>query len=193
MAQQPMIWFSSDLHFRHRMVAGKRGFGTDADAHDETIVENWNELVGQRDVAFILGDVTLGRASLAWPYVDRLNGVKHLITGNHDACSAVHRDGYRHLDEWSQHFATIQALMRRRLEGQDVFFSHYPYQGAGDHTETERYTQYRLPDLGGWLVHGHTHAADQVNGRMIHVGLDAHKLRPVSLGWVQKVIREATA
>ena len=50
-----------------------------------------------------------------------------------------------------------------------------------------RYTQYRLPNQGRWLLHGHTHNKDQrIHGKQLHVGLDAWGMRPVSLDWIQK-------
>lgn len=49
---------------------------------DETMVERWNEKVGKRDTIYHLGDVVIPRASLK--ILDRLNGRKILIRGNHD-------------------------------------------------------------------------------------------------------------
>ena len=61
-----------------------------------------------------------------------------------------------------------------------------------DHTDAPRFAQYRLPDEGRWLLHGHTHIADQrIHGRQIHVGLDAWDLRPVPLGEIEDAVRLA--
>jgi calcineurin-like phosphoesterase family protein len=195
------IWFSSDQHFRHRMVAGKRGFLTpggtpDIDAHDEAVVANWNARVAPHDMAWILGDITLGAAKYAWPYVDRLNWTKHLISGNHDAVHPMHRDARKHQDSWREHYASVQPFARVRMEGEEILLSHFPYQG--DHTAEDRDVQYRLPDLGKTIVHGHTHLDSQLSltGRgtlQIHVGLDAHELAPVEVTWVQERIREHQA
>ena len=126
-----------------------------------------------------------------WPLAGRLNGEIHLIAGNHDAAWPGHRDSFKHQREWLDHFASVQPFARRRIEGQDVMLSHFPY--AGDHTDEDRFVQYRLRDTGGWLIHGHTHGTRKVSGKMIHVGLDAHDLKPVPMSWVQKVIRDATS
>lgn len=201
MAKQSQVWFTSDPHFRHRLVAGKRGFfaadGTpDTDAHDNAIVANWNKLVAPRDTVWVLGDITLGRASLAWPYVDQLNGVKHLITGNHDAPFGGHHDACKHQRAWMDHFESVQAYARRRLEGHDLLLSHFPYDG--DHGE-DRYVQYRLQDDGETpVLHGHTHADKKITRSargtlQIHVGLDAHGLHPAPIGWVQQAVRTVTA
>lgn len=49
---------------------------------DETMVANWNAVVGPKDTVYHLGDVVIPRASLK--ILDRLNGRKILIRGNHD-------------------------------------------------------------------------------------------------------------
>lgn len=191
MARDPVTWLSSDPHFRHRMVALLRGF-PDSDAHDEAIIANWNALVHPQDFVWLLGDITLSSAKHAWPYVDRLNGVVHLVSGNHDAVHPMHRDSRRHQDEWRQHFASVQSLARIRLEGEQVLLSHHPYEG--DHTPEDRDVQYRLRDCGKPIIHGHTHGRVQVNHTslgtlQIHVGLDAHELKPVPMSWVMATLR----
>lgn len=60
---------------------------------------------------------------------------------------------------------------RRRIADQVVLLSHFPY-GNRDRG-APRYLQYRLPDLGEWLLHGHTHSNERQLGKEIHVGWDA--------------------
>jgi calcineurin-like phosphoesterase family protein len=196
MTQHPRTWLTSDLHFRHRKVAALRGFAS-IDEHDEAIVANWNALVRPVDIVWVLGDITLGNAKLAWPYVDQLAGTKHLVAGNHDVVHPMHRDARRHQPGWLEHFATVQPLARVRCEGEDVLFAHHPYDG--DSGPGDRDMQYRLRDMGKILVHGHVHGnGHQVTfsrqGTLqIHVGLDDHDLKPVDLGWVQAEIRRHQA
>lgn len=54
------VWITSDLHIGHNkdFVYRDRGFDS-IEEHDEKLVRNWNELVGQDDVVYILGDVML--------------------------------------------------------------------------------------------------------------------------------------
>ncbi|HUK71381.1 MAG TPA: metallophosphoesterase family protein [Streptosporangiaceae bacterium] len=196
------IWFTSDTHFRHKMVAGLRGFET-PEAHDYEIVRRWNAAVRPEDAVWHLGDVGMGKTDDAfWACVDALNGTKHLITGNHDAAWPGHRDSHKRQREWLDHFASVQALARRRIGEHHVLLSHFPYQG--DHTEVDRCGQYRLRDLGMWLLHGHTHSKErrgpfhpgiamlgaepQPVMRQLHVGLDAWDLTPVPLHVVEREI-----
>ena len=77
-----IVRFIADLHLGHENMALHRGFAT-VEEHDEHIIEQWNSVVSKRDVTYILGDVTMEKKS---PYIllDRLNGVKHVVLGNHD-------------------------------------------------------------------------------------------------------------
>ena len=76
------VFFIADLHLSHTNMALKRGFAT-VEEHDEYIIAKWNSVVSKRDVTYILGDVTMEKSA---PYhlLDRLNGIKHVVLGNHD-------------------------------------------------------------------------------------------------------------
>lgn len=188
-----MIYLLSDLHLGHAKVAEIRGMTTEE--HDNLLAENWDRMVHKDAHVWVLGDISSGgsqaqRNALRW--VSERPGIKHLISGNHDSCASQNRDSHKWLPEYLQVFQTVQSYARRRIAGQTVLLSHYPYRGAGDHTETERYSQYRLPDMGVWLLHGHTHSAEKLSGKMIHVGLDAWDYRPVKLEEIAAIIEENT-
>ena len=50
----------------------------------ERIIANWNEVIGEDDIIFHLGDFCLGGAAEWTRLLDRLNGKIYLIMGNHD-------------------------------------------------------------------------------------------------------------
>lgn len=77
------IRFIGCLHFGHKNMAHHRGF-QDEFYHDEHLIESWNSVVtNKKDITYILGDVTMEKAS--WYFqLNRLNGVKHVVLGNHD-------------------------------------------------------------------------------------------------------------
>jgi calcineurin-like phosphoesterase family protein len=172
------VWFTSDTHFCHARVAELRGFASVAD-HDESLIASWNATVKPGDVVWHLGDVGMGHESDVLAKVWRLNGVKHLVAGNHDPCWPRTRDARRHQRKWLDAFESVQAYAKVRFGPRTILLSHFPYDG--DHTFEERHVQYRLRNEGEWLAHGHTHAAEQTDGpRSVHVGLDAWGLRPAS-------------
>lgn len=77
-----IVRFIADLHLSHENMAKRRGFFT-VEQHDEHIIAQWNSVVNKRDVTYILGDVTMEKSS-PYPLLDRLNGIKHIVLGNHD-------------------------------------------------------------------------------------------------------------
>jgi calcineurin-like phosphoesterase family protein len=202
------VWFTSDTHFTHKMVAGLRGFATSAE-HDEAIVVKWNQVVRPEDTVWLLGDVGLGKAALILPWADRLNGTIHLVTGNHDACWPAHRDAFKHQRQWLDHFASVQQYARLKLNGRYVLLSHFPYQGDSGEHAGDRHSQYRLRDEGMWLLHGHTHGTERLTlsslpvvtfggepewcSQQVHVGLDAWDLAPVSANTVAELIAKSEA
>ena len=183
------VWFTSDPHFGHRFVAGLRGF-TGPDEHDAALMANFTSVVREGDQVWWLGDLAMSNPKRALTLISGLRGTHHLIAGNHDRCHPSHRDSHKHLRAYLDVFASVQPFARRRINGEEVLLSHFPYANEPDADRGEvRDTQYRLANEGRWLLHGHTHMADQrVHGRQIHVGLDAWDLRPVPLTVIERLI-----
>jgi calcineurin-like phosphoesterase family protein len=192
------VWYTSDTHFDHTFVAGLRGFAT-KEEHDAEIIRRWNSVVKWDDIVWHLGDVGMGRYARFRDQLSQLNGIIHLITGNHDEVFPGNRTAHQAQASWlkiaGSRFESVQAYARRKVGSYMFLLSHFPYDG--DHTGADRYTQYRLRDEGMWLVHGHTHLKDKLSpamriapgtmseparwmGRQLHVGLDAWDLTPVS-------------
>ena len=145
----PGVFLVSDTHFGHAGVCrftGKDGVTklrpwTDPDEMDEEMVRRWNERVRPNDKVYHLGDVVINRKALK--IMNRLNGDKVLIRGNHD----IFRD-----DEYRQYFRELRAYHVMR----GMILSHIPI-----HTES----------LGrfGTNIHGHLHANRVMTGNEIDV------------------------
>lgn len=178
---------NSDTHFGHARKAEMRHF-TSVRAHDEAITRNLARRVGDDDDLFVLGDVALGNRGEALRWFNHIPGRKHLVLGNHDRAHAMNRNAHAHLAEYLEFFDGVQTVATIRRDGVTILMSHFPYdcEGAGRPDEVDRATQWRLRDQGGLLMHGHVH--DDVRFResslgspMVHVGLDARGLKPVTL------------
>lgn len=94
-------WVISDTHFGHaQLLSGSdpaRPFDTLGQMHDE-IVQRWNAVVRPGDTVYHLGDVYFNQG---WRVLERLNGTKHLILGNHDAPSDPHlTTAFREIALW---------------------------------------------------------------------------------------------
>lgn len=78
--------FTADLHFGHANILRfcSRPFA-DIDAHDRALVENWNAVVGPRDIVYVVGDFAYKcHPQRLKQLFDALRGHKHLVVGNHD-------------------------------------------------------------------------------------------------------------
>lgn len=180
------VWFTSDPHFGHRFVAGLRGFAS-PDEHDAHLIDQWCKVVRKDDQVWVLGDLACSSPTAALEIVAALPGIKHLVAGNHDSCHPMHRDSHKWQPKYLAAFASVQPFARRRIDRTEVLLSHFPY--SKDRHEA-RYMQWRLRDEGAWLLHGHTHQADQRHeGREIHVGVDAWGMAPVSIDTIAALIR----
>ena len=126
-----IVRFIADLHLSHTNMATRRGFST-VEEHDEHIIAKWNSVVNKRDITYILGDVTMEKST---PYhlLDRLNGLKHVVMGNHDR-----RQDVRKLLE---HVESVAGMTQHK----GVILTHCPIHTAE--------LDYRFK----YNIHGHIH------------------------------------
>ena len=118
------VYFIGDLHLGHKKIlefSGDYRGGNTVDEHDEWVINQWNSVVTQRDVVYVLGDVAFTREGLL--KCSRLNGHKKLILGNHDVfhVCAYQRVGFKVLpglfkykDYWLSHAPIHPAELRGR-------------------------------------------------------------------------------
>lgn len=161
-------YWIADLHLGHEKVAKLRGFES-ADAHDAVITA---QLAGLRsnDEVWVLGDISSGKpededyALGTLQNITMFEGVRfHLIAGNHDSVSSIHRNGFKKQAAWLDVFDSVQQFGVVKLHSTGVLMSHYPYARSGDGPGrgAGRYREFRLPDMGMPLIHGHTHHTDK--------------------------------
>lgn len=150
----------ADLHLGHPKVAEIRGY-EETFSHDARIMDQLFS-TSRDDVVWVLGDISSGKPEHEERALNLLREVPaqlHLIAGNHDSVSSIHRQGYKKQREWLEVFDSIQQFGRIKLGGHHILMSHYPYARSGDGPgrEGSRYAEFRLPDVGAPLIHGHTH------------------------------------
>lgn len=125
------VFVISDTHFGHKNMALYRGFNS-LEEHDEYIIERWNNVVGKKDVVYLLGDVTMEKAT-NYEILNRLNGFKKVIMGNHDLG--------KHSSKLLEYVNSVQSCIKVR----GVMLSHIPIHPM----ELGRF---------GKNVHGHLHS-----------------------------------
>jgi calcineurin-like phosphoesterase family protein len=169
---------------------------------NEALIYNWNSRVQPGDSVTVLGDFSLS-ASAVPDYLNRLNGSKRLVVGNHDRCwDAVTHPAKLGQQKWKQQyldwgFEAVSLIGEIwYIETERYTLSHFPFRGEGDHTYVERYAKYRLEDPGyAILLHGHRHSPKEERYRvtnkgsiMIDCGVDAWDYAPVSLKEIFELI-----
>ena len=137
-------FFTADLHFGHENIIGfcDRPFKDIADM-TRTLINNWNSRVSNEDHVYIVGDLFYGGRGAAGvneavDTVKQLNGILHLIAGNHDI-PYLKKTDYHYL------FADVDQLRYLSHEGKTIFLCHYPL------AEWSGYFR------GSWHIYGHIH------------------------------------
>lgn len=138
------LFLVSDTHFGHAGVCRfTRADGSklrpwdDPAEMDEHMVEAWNATVRPADKVYHLGDVVIGRKHLA--VLDRLNGDKVLIKGNHDIFK---------LSDYTKYFRDIRAY--HVMRGDRFILSHIPVHES----QKCRFNA---------NIHGHTHSNNVID------------------------------
>lgn len=177
-----MKWFTSDLHLNHKniLTMGKgRPFKT-LEEMENTIVKNWNKKVSPKDDVYVLGDVFWNMNDIQIQKVmDKLNGHKHLIIGNHDRINPNTK---------SNRWAEIAESKTLEMDNTAVILSHFPI------FEWAHYY------YGSYHLYGHTHGTlnlaqytmmrERPNGNCWDVGVDNNNFEPVSFEEIKEKIRE---
>lgn len=175
----PAVFLVSDTHFGHEKTCTvfKREDGSplrpfaSAEEMNEVMVRRWNERVGPADKVYHLGDVVINRKYLS--VLERLNGDKVLIKGNHDI--------FR-LEDYTKYFRDIRGY--HVMNG--MILSHVPV-----HTDSlERF---------GCNIHGHLHAnrvmktdygREVIDPRYFNVSVECIDFAPILFEDVIKRIEE---
>ena len=181
------IWFTSDHHFGHHKIIGYCNRPFNSVGHMDALLEyHWNNVVQPDDVVYYLGDFAMKAPRVA-ELLSRLNGIKHLIPGNHDRCHP--RIGQK---KWIPEYikagvATVQTELELEIAGEQVLLQHFPYRDLTN--RNQRHHMSRPLDEGKWLIHGHVHDRWQVKDKQINVGVDVWNFEPVSLEAIEQIIK----
>lgn len=189
------IYFTSDTHWGHANIIAysKRPFlfdpskghngkdgrplvqNLDVDFMDETLIKNWNSVVGPSDTIYHLGDFAFYRDQRKTINVlRRLNGNKILIRGNHD----------KHMEQDVLNmFGSVHSYYELSVPDRDagkqlIVLLHY---GMRVWNKSHR---------GSWHLYGHSHGTlpDDPNSLSFDAGSDCHGYTPISYDQVKKIM-----
>lgn len=192
-------YFTADLHLGHEVVARHRGYTVTA--HDNLIIGNLRQTLKEQDRLFILGDLSVGEhgeshaLSLLGAVRQETGCEMHLIAGNHDSVHPMSSRAHRQHEGFRLVFDSIASMGTLKLAGTRALMHHMPYEG--DHTKEDRFVEYRAPNHGMPIIHGHTHSEVPVTWAtgdvpQICVSLDAWRMRPVTKEALTRIINGPT-
>lgn len=151
-------WFTSDLHHSHKRIVEftNRGVDTTQEQHDEWLVDLWNSQVAPGDLVYHIGDFSFAKSydSIA-NFVEKLNGQKILIKGNHDRSKNMLQL------LWDGLVVKYEKYLEIDIGKTNVTLFHFPI------------AVWHKQHYGAWHLHGHSHGNYRVEqGKILDVGLD---------------------
>jgi calcineurin-like phosphoesterase family protein len=165
------IWFTSDTHFGHFNIIkyANRPFSS-VEEMNEILITNWNTVVYPEDEVYHLGDFGFGHQKSLESILNRLNGKKYLIRGNHDKPI---KNLYHYYFDW------VKDYHRFFVAKQLIILCHYPIENwDGKYHKS-------------WHCHGHSHGkTPSENLLRIDVGVDCHNYCPVNYEQVKKILNK---
>jgi len=170
-------FFTADPHHGHKNVIkyGERPFLVEGETYEkyshrsvlnmtDGLVDRWNSRVTKDDTVYILGDFAFHNVHDVASILDRLNGEKILVAGNHDS------NQVRRLPQWS--FVTDYHELYH--EGKLLVLSHYPF------------AVWNKSHYGSYNLHGHSHGSFPGSRIQQDVGVDCWDFYPVTLSEIEK-------
>ena len=175
---KPNIFFTADHHFGHENIIkfSERPFES-LEQMNEELIKKWNEKIGENDIVYHLGDVSLGKPDVTKDILGRLNGKIHLIKGNHEYSALRVSDRF----EWIKDYHELSIEDEEATHGkQKIVLFHYAMRtwNASHH--------------GVWQLYGHSHGtlSDDEMALSIDVGVDCHNFYPVSYEEVKEIMKK---
>jgi calcineurin-like phosphoesterase family protein len=163
-------FFTADLHLSHdaiRRYCG-RPFSSIKEMN-ETIITNWNNKVGDKDLTYILGDFCfLNKREDILKLRNRLRGNIILVEGNHDG--NIGNPG-------NFGFSSKHQMLEIKIEGFYITLCHFALR------------VWPRSHYDSWHLYGHSHNCLPGEGKSMDVGVDANGFTPVSFEEI-KVIME---
>jgi calcineurin-like phosphoesterase family protein len=179
-------FFISDLHLGHHNVIKYDGRPyKDVDEMHVDIIKRWNEVVGDEDEVYYLGDLAMRvNEKVKW-IMYQLKGKIHYIMGNHDRYKDIsHLGRFEHIHEYGTEIMVKDDTITDKKAGghQHIIMSHYPI------------LSWNRAHYGSWMIHGHCHGSlmksnqDYYKRKVMDVGCNVIDYTPISYRQVKEVM-----
>lgn len=169
-------WWVADYHFGHKGKDAEHGIlaytdrpYTTIEEHDEALIENTNAVVHPGDLLIIVGDISFShnKELVYKKYINRLNGTKIIVKGNHDYWIGKGKGRY---------------IYHKKIRDTYTVSSHYAMR------------VWNRSHRGSVNLHGHSHGTLEPWRNQLDVGIDnaqklLKELRPFNLDEILHFIK----
>lgn len=188
------LFFTSDTHYNHSNICRGTTNWTDPvtcrefntiDEMNDVLINNINDVVGEDDILFHLGDWSFGGFEQIEKFRSRLVCKNiHVILGNHDHHIERNKEGIQSI------FSSVNKYLELTVKwdsgklgnGEKSFvLMHYPIASWNNMAR------------GAIHLHGHVHfeANERIGkGRMMDVGVDGNGLHPIQMQEVLRIMNK---
>ena len=188
------LWFTSDTHYNHSNICKATTQWTNAttlrdfdslERMNQTLVNNINEVIGQDDILFHLGDWSFGGFEQIEKFRSKIVCKNvHIITGNHDHHIESNRGDCKLLFNSVNKYLELNVKWNvgtPLMDEQNFILMHFPI------------ASWNNMSRGSIHLHGHVHLTEDQRigkGRMMDVGVEGNDFRPIELREVLSLLRK---
>jgi calcineurin-like phosphoesterase family protein len=158
------IWFTSDMHLLHPKIVGICERPTTVEDHDQWLIDRFNSIVNKKDELYLLGDISMANKIATEKLLQKINGIKHLIPGNHD--NSIDTSTYFKYIHNNIHDFNFNSPSYPNLH---LVLCHYPL------------ASWNRKIFGSGHLYGHVHGRLPGIGLSFDVGVDANDYLPLNL------------
>ena len=186
------LWFTSDTHYNHGNICRATTQWTNPvtcrefeslETMNAHLVGNINEMVGEDDILFHLGDWSFGGFEQIELFRNQINCKNvHIITGNHDHHIESDREGIQSIFSSVNKYLNLVVKWNvgTPLMGEQRFaLMHFPIASWDNMAR------------GAIHLHGHVHfpADKRIGvGKMMDVGCDGNELYPIEMSEILRLM-----
>ena len=191
------LFFSSDTHYHHANICSSTTTWDNAENFtrkfkslnhmNDTLVNNFNELIGEDDILIHLGDWSFGGFEKIEEFRNRINCKNiHLTYGNHDHHIRKNKDDVQNIFSSTHDYLFLDvrspSILGKGVMDKNSFVCiHYPiasWDGMGN---------------GVIHLHGHVHLPPNLrlsDGKSLDVGVDGNNLFPIEYREIINIMRK---
>lgn len=166
------VFFISDLHLGHFNIIeyANRPFISTMEM-DKTLIKNWNKTIKATDKVFILGDFSFHNKEKTATIVEKLNGKKVLILGNHDRARSF---------SWWKAVGFQDVYEFPIIYKNKYILSHEPFHVIDNNNH------------GLFNVHGHLHNHKGFYNETFYynVGVEVNEYKPINFLYIEKYFKD---